>query len=266
MLLRGSVFSKTLEMETGLTVIAPTAKRDGEPCKVAYVLHGLCSNHGSWVDYTQLPLFALGYPVLFVMPDVGRSFYMDLKYGQRFFSYVVDELPAICENVFNISASREDTAIIGGSMGGFGALKCALARPEQYGSCGALASACLFLKEGFAELRQQGGIAMMKETLGEQLVRDFQAALGPDLEFDPANDLPRLARAASGGGEKPRIYAACGVEDGLLADNRRFAGEMRPLDFDFAYEELPGAHDWVFFNEGLRRALAFCFGEPEERP
>ena len=81
---------------------------------------------------------------------------MDMEYGFRYFTYVTEELPAICKDIFRISAEREDTAIIGGSMGGYGALRCALSRPGQYGMCAAFSSGCLFLKEGIEELKANG--------------------------------------------------------------------------------------------------------------
>ena len=70
-----------------------------------------------------------------------------MKYGLKYFSYITEELFKICKNIFNISSKREDTAIMGASMGGYGALKCALSKPEQYGFCGAFSPAFLFLKD-----------------------------------------------------------------------------------------------------------------------
>jgi hypothetical protein len=35
---------------------------------------------------------------------------------------------------------------------------------------------------------------------------------------------------------------------------------MRSLDFDFSYEEWEGKHDFRFFDEALRRAIAFIGG------
>ena len=60
-----------------------------------------------------------------------------MKYGLPYFSYLTEELPTICKSIFRISADREHTAVMGGSMGGYGALKCALSKPEQYGMCAA---------------------------------------------------------------------------------------------------------------------------------
>lgn len=259
MILRGSVFSKVLEMETGITVVAPNGLKTGEKFQVAYLLHGLCGSNGDWANYTMLPVYANDYNVVFIMPEVGRSFYSDMKYGQRFFSYITEELPEICKNVFNISGRTEDTAVIGASMGGYGALKCALAKPEQYGYCCAFSSACLFLKEGLDNQRENGETKAFKAAYTEQLIRDFRSIFGDNLEWNPQDEILELAKKINGQKVKPKIYSVCGNEDYLRGDNARFADEMKKLDFDLTYQEWPGSHDWYFFDEALRKALKFCF-------
>lgn len=259
MILRGSNFSRSLEMETGLSLIVPESFQEGVPFKVAYLLHGLCGRSGDWADYTMLPLYARDYQVVFVMPEVGRSFYTDMKYGQRFFRYVSEELPEICKSVLNISEDRENVAVIGASMGGYGALKCALSRPERYGYCCAFSSPCLFLKEGLEVQRAMGETEEFRRAYGGQLFKDFQGIFGERLEWKPENDLCELAKGINVYSEKPSIYLACGTEDRFYDENRRFCEEIGKLGIGFTYEEWAGSHDWVFFNEALKRSLEWCF-------
>lgn len=257
MILRGSVFSNVLEMNTGITVMTPTRIKKEGSYKVIYLLHGLCSNSGDWLDNTMLSVYAKAYDVIFIMPEVARSFYADMKYGLKYFKYVTDELPKICKSIFNISAKREDTVVIGGSMGGYGALKCALSRPEQYGICCAFSSACLFLKESLDNNKKD--VEAAKKLYGEQLIVDFTAIFGDDLEWKPDAEILELAKRANTMPIKPVIYAACGTEDYLHEDNERFCEEMKKLDFDFTYEEWSGIHDWYFFDEALKKALKRIF-------
>jgi S-formylglutathione hydrolase FrmB len=260
MILRGHVFSRKLEMETGISVVCPNVFGTGKPYKVAYLLHGLCGRSGDWIDYSMLPVYAQDGDTLFVMPEAARSFYADQKYGQNYFDYIVDELPEICRSLFNISAERERTAIIGASMGGYGALKAALSRPGQYGFACAFSSPCLFLNEYLGARNRAGNAEGLEAELGPQLAQDFRAAFGEPFELSPGNDILGLARGLAGRAPKPSIYAACGKADPFRAENGRFAGEMRSLDFDFSYEEWEGKHDFRFFDEALRRAIAFIGG------
>lgn len=138
---------------------------------MVYLLYGLCGSNGDWANYTMLPVYASDYNAIFIMPEIFRSFCSDMKFGFECFSFISEELPIICKSVFNISSEREDTIIIGNSMGGYGALKCALSKPEQYGHCCAFSSPCLFLKE---DLDKHGEIEKFRMVYGEQMLKDFK--------------------------------------------------------------------------------------------
>ena len=105
----------------------------------------------------------------------------------------------------------------------------------------------------------------LEEQWGRQLGQDFNAIFGPELQPQPEDELLFLAQKIDAAGPKPRLYAACGKEDPFLGDHRRFQQQMAKLNFDFTYEELPGAHDWSYFDRALQRALHFAF-KTERKP
>lgn len=259
MILRGSVLSYVLGMETGITVVTPSMIKEEGGYKVVYLLHGLFGCNADWTNYSMLPVFAAEHDIIFVMPEVARSFYTDMKFGQKFFTYITDELPVICKSIFNISSKREDTAVIGASMGGYGALKCALTKPEQYGYCAAFSSACLFLKEGMDHQRANGKTKEFNTLIGERLINDFESAFGEELQWTPEIEIMELAKRVDEGPVKPVIYATCGTSDSLYAENIRFRDEMEKLSLSFTFEEWEGKHDWYYFNEALRRSLMRYF-------
>lgn len=250
MILRGTVYSKTLKMDTKISVVVPNIFRRRKAFKVVYLLHGLMGDCDSWVDYTMLPVFAQEQQTVVIMPSVDRSFYADMKHGPSYFSYVAQELPQICESVFHISAKREDTAVIGGSMGGYGALKCALAYPERFGYGAALSPGALFLGEYFDDIRK-------KSEYKDELTQDFKNIFGENLDWAQVDDLLTLAGQTQTAPQKPKLYCACGLEDVFLSACRRFDSQMNKLALDFTYEEQSGGHDWYFFNQALKRALEF---------
>jgi len=261
MILRGDFYSPTLQMETGLTVFVPNGRSADGKFDLIQLLHGLSGRSGDWLDNSMLTSFADQGNAIIVMPEVARSFYADMRFGLDYFSFVADEVPKICADVFNISADRERTSVIGGSMGAFGALRIALSRPERYARCAALASPALFLREDFDLAARGISVADLEEIWGKRLITDFQAILGVDLEVGPEMDVPGLARALDAHAARPRFYAACGTQDGFVDENRRFAKVMQSLGYDYVYEEWPASHDRAFFNEGLGKALAFCLGQ-----
>lgn len=232
-------------MDTWITVVTPRVFRTPGPHRVIYMLHGLSGNSSNWPDNTMMPIYAQEHNVMFIMPEVARSFYTDMTYGLRYFSYVSRELPELCKGLFNISGKREDTAIMGASMGGYGALRCALSRPEQYHLCCAFSSGCLQLKEWFDQQRS-----------GTVEIPDLLAAFGPELEWRKEYEILELARKVSREGLKPIVHTTCGTDDFLYEFNARFSKEMKALDLEYAHDEWDGTHDWHFWNESLKRMLA----------
>ncbi len=72
----------------------------------------------------------------------GAGFYVDATQAPwsscyRMFSYVSEELPAVVESRFPVAKDRR--GVFGHSMGGHGALVCALKRPERFKTVSALA-------------------------------------------------------------------------------------------------------------------------------
>lgn len=85
MILRGNVFSKELEMETGISILFSSSFDRNQDYKVIYLIHGMCGDSSNWIDYTMLPVYANNYNAVFVMPNIVRSFCVDIKYGQKYF-------------------------------------------------------------------------------------------------------------------------------------------------------------------------------------
>lgn len=265
MILRGSVYSEILEMDAGITVITPKTAAAAPPA-VAYLFHGLGADNGMWSDSSLLPVYAERYNAVFVMPEVGRSYYFDMRRGQRFFSYVADELPEIVARQFAVSGRREDVAVIGASMGGNGALRAAFARPERFGMCCALSSGLLYMREHIERLKKMNNWAAVEKVFGKQRVVDFHCMFGEELEVLPEQEVMHWAREAAKSPLKPRLYAACGGGDPFLKFNRRFRDDLLALGYEPTYEEWAGGHEPEFFNEALRRSLEFCFGQSHAIP
>ncbi|WP_088370298.1 alpha/beta hydrolase [endosymbiont 'TC1' of Trimyema compressum] len=246
-------------MDTSIAVFIPDGLHRDKPYQITYLLHGLKGNHNNWADYTLLPLYALDYQSIFVMPAVSRSFYTDMVYGQKFFSYVADELPEVCKHRYLIYLQKEKIqGLLALLWGAYGALKIALTKPENYGFCGAISAAGLFLKEGL--IFQRENESQVIEGFGEQINNDFKSIFGPRLEWKPEYEILELAKKINEAKCKPRIYMSCGTEDVVYyKDNSRFKDQIEKFDFDFTYEEWAGEHNLHFFNEALKKTLDVYF-------
>jgi S-formylglutathione hydrolase FrmB len=111
------------------------------------------------------------------------------------------------------------------------------------------------LKEGL----ESQDVKKFKDVYGERLFNDFQSAFGENLECKFSADLLSLAKNIHDEPIKPKIYSACGTEDFLREENKRFNEEMKKLNFQFTYEEWTGNHNFYFFDEALKRGLEFLY-------
>ena len=257
MILRGSFQSKVLHTTTNIQVLVPEYAE--APFRVVYLLHGLHGNQGTWLDYTMLPYFSREYNAVFVMPEAGRSFYLNLKYGRKYYDYVSEELPEICGRIFSIKSEAKDTAVMGCSMGGHGSLRLSLKRPDRFGFCGAISPACLFLEPMLDNLRNNPGPYLKTGSEAEEVYTDLHTTYGEGLKYNPDYDVSVLANQFPDGQTRPVFYACCGTEDNLRGENLKYRDLMKKAGFDYTYEEWTGGHEWYFFSEALKKTLEFWF-------
>lgn len=236
--------SQVLEMKTAMDVLLPErpCPRPNGKWPVLYLLHGLSSDHTSWQRFTSIERYAQEMDLAIVMPGVQRSFYTDMKHGMRYWTFISEELPALCERMFPLSARREDRFAAGLSMGGYGALKLGLLCPDRYA-----AVACL---SGPADMV---GMADEEEHNANPFWNDIFGTL--DELTDSENDLAAAAkRLIASGKPHPAIYMACGTEDFLYENNKEYLRRFQePLGIEF--EEGPGGHTWDFWDTYIQRVL-----------
>ena len=139
--LRCEIASESLRMATAVDVILPD-KGDLSEVKTLYLLHGLTDDCTGWTRYTAVERYARERGLAVVLPEVQRSFYTDMAYGLPYFTYVSEELPAVCRRMFGLGAAREQNYIFGLSMGGYGAMKCALTYPGRYAGAASFSGVC----------------------------------------------------------------------------------------------------------------------------
>ncbi|NET55763.1 MAG: S-formylglutathione hydrolase [Symploca sp. SIO2E6] len=151
--------SQTCQGEMRFAVYQPP-QAQSQRVPVLYFLSGLTCTEENFMIKAGAQRFAAKYGLMLVAPDTsprntgiegedddwdlgtGAGFYVDATVEPwsshyKMYSYVVRELPAIIAEHFPTQANRQ--GICGHSMGGHGALICALRNPGQYKSVSALA-------------------------------------------------------------------------------------------------------------------------------
>jgi S-formylglutathione hydrolase FrmB len=245
-LLRCDFFSEALGLSTSMTVILPqqTVRQIGlagaarpEP-PTLYLLHGLSDDDTIWMRRTSIERYVAPLGLAVVMPQVHRSYYADEAHGNRYWTFLSEELPEVVGRFFRLSDRREDTFVAGLSMGGYGAFKWALRQPERFAAAASLSGA-LDLAGRFPDDR-----TTLDHVFGDRSV----AGTGDDLRW--------LVDQANVAG-LPRLYLACGTEDFLYGENLRFRDACRakgvPITADFG----PGDHEWGYWDTKIQEVLAW---------
>jgi putative tributyrin esterase len=226
----------------------PVAQR-----KVLYLLHGLSDDAGAWQRYTAIETLAAAYGLVVIMPSAGRSFYTDQPNGQAYFSYVTEELPRYLGDVMGLLPRRKDTFIAGNSMGGYGAIKAALLRPELYAAAASFSGVL--------------SLEILKTHPSEARLREFALLFGDldklaNSEHDPAVWLQRAAQTAA---PLPHLFIAVGRQEDLYPLSGHFHAACRSLGVSSEYHEEDGQHDWFLWDRQIRQFLASILGPIPQR-
>lgn len=248
--------AETVKVCLPLYMIVPDPVRMGDKPlserKVLYLLHGLSDNGSAWQRFTSIETIASAYGLVVVMPSIERSFYTDQLNGQRYYTYLMEELPLYLKQVFGLDPKREATLIAGNSMGGFGAFKAALNAPERFAAAASFSGAL--------------SLAILSLNPEDPRQSEFEYVFGDlsQLEGSEHDSMVWLQKAGAHPEQLPKLYMACGKQDDLYPLNQMFYGAAQNFGVPIEYVEEDGRHDWLFWDRHIRRFLSFALGEPGE--
>ena len=174
------------------------------------------------------------------MPEGESSYYTNAvdPSGDRYEDYIVHDLIGDVESKFPAASGRANRAIVGVSMGGFGAVKLGLRHPDLFVFVGGISSAIDVPRRAFAVKRfhQSRHYESIFGVVGSQTRRD--------------NDPLILVRSANPE-TAPYFFLTCGEQEGLLPPNREFAALLERGHFHFEFHTVHGGHDWNQWNSWL---------------
>lgn len=220
------------------------------PFPVLWYLSGLTCSHANVMEKGEYRRVAAELGVAIVCPDTsprgetvagadpsdwqmgqGAGFYVDATqepYAAHYqmYSYVTEELPELLFAQYPLDSQRQ--GIFGHSMGGHGALVCALRNPERYKSCSA-----------FAPIVQPSTADWSKRALSEYL--------GADESVWRAYDSVALIED---GARFPELLVDQGEADGFLDSGLRpwlLADACTAAGIDLTLRMQPGYDHSYFF-------------------
>ena len=181
---------------------------------VVYLLHGGTQNHTAFPARTWFRNEMPDRRVIVVMPSL-QPFVFGPR-GDRpalVEDFLGRELPEYIDSHYRTVNDRRARAIVGISMGGYGATLLGVKRPDVFGAVGAVSAA----------LSTGGRPADVSASV---------AKLTPDTA--------------------PYFFIACGLQDGVLPASRDLAAQLRERKIPAELREVPGAHDWGVWDSQVR--------------
>jgi S-formylglutathione hydrolase FrmB len=178
------------------------------------------------------------------MPEGNDSYYTNAadRSQDRYEDYIVNDLIAHVEQQLPAAAGRANRAIVGVSMGGFGAVKLALKRPDLFAFVGGISPAVDVPSRPFS----------IKRPLQWRYHRSIFGPWGGRVQQE--NDPFVLARSADPG-KIPYIFLTCSDQEGLLPANRKLAAILTELHVQHEFHVVRGGHDWTQWD----KQLEMCF-------
>jgi S-formylglutathione hydrolase FrmB len=267
-----TLHTDALSEDTVVRVLLPAdyAAHPEQRYPVLYLLHGCCDydvrGSQAWTTHGEAEQATAGLPLIVVMPDGGRAgFYTDwYRKGAggppEWERYHIGQLIPWIDASFQTRAAREGRAVVGLSMGGFGAFSYAARHPDRFVAAASFSGAVdtninpdvldgLTVQDGATP----GDVFGVRETdevrwrahnpwdLAENL-------RGLHLELRTGNGQPGPYDDGAG----PPDALESTVHDMTVSTHERLTALGIPHIFD---DYGPGTHTWPYWARDLRTTL-----------
>lgn len=215
---------------------------------VLYLLHGLGDDQMAWPLMTNVSGYGAKHRVIIVMPDVGRSWYVNSA-GEpkaKYEDFMVKDLITYIDSHYRTIPLRRARAIAGLSMGGYGASMIGLKHFQKFTALATFSGAVGLARD--PEPNAAPAAANARRP-GLDLDKLFGA---PGSDERRAKD-PFALVAKVPAAQMPGLYVSCGGQDFLIAQNRQFIALLAENKIPYEYHEFsPAVHSWDVWDHEIR--------------
>ena len=251
-----SFYSPSVHDTMRAGILLPTNYDHSREYPVLFLLHGYSGDETDWTTRTGLERYTATLSLIVVMPEANNSWYVNSENDttKQYEDYMLVDLPHYVASLYPIDTTHE--AIAGLSMGGYGALELALRHPSRFLFAGDLSGAISvpgIIDSVIANPNSQ--IPEKQWSIYPNIVKTFGDS---DKKFRDNHNIFVLLRREHAD-SLPYIFCAVGIQDGytdFLPAHREFTNMLREYGKLYEYHEVPGIHNWKFWDEEVRPMLA----------
>jgi putative tributyrin esterase len=243
-----SFYSAALNRDMPYRVILPKNIGANTKLPTVYLLHGSDGGFRDWSNNSDVAKFAERGLIL-VMPEGNDSYFVNAaeRPQDRYEDYIVNDLIADVEKRFQAAEDRAHRAVVGVSMGGYGAVKLSFSHPDLFVFAAGISPAVDVPSRPFSikRIQQWRRHSRIFGSWGSQTRRNGDPFV--------------LARSADPA-KIPYLYLTCGQQEGLLAPNNAFNTLLESRHFRHEFHVVPGGHNWNQWNERLPNVFQSLLG------
>lgn len=255
------VKSKIFKRDINYSVLLPeNYDKTTDTYPVVYLLHGFGDDQNAWNQYGLIQYYAdlnvsENGPMIFVMPQGFNSYWVNRYDGSLpFMNYFITELVPQIDSIYRTKKDKTQRAVMGYSMGGYGALILPAKNPDIFSISVPLSMSFRTDEQYMAEPQsvfdnQWGLIFGGLRATGTARLTDYYKEYSPFYFFDKS-DLSSFAGL--------KIFMDCGDdEESLSVTNGALHILMHTRNMPHEYRVRNGGHSWDYWHKCLPEALAF---------